>query len=433
MASKSLSSLLLIVAVLALTADASKLPPGITPCSRNDPELLNECAFRSAQAAIPFMAKGHPAFGLPPMDPLYVSEMRVDDSGTSYQITVNVLIRPFVITGLRDVKVKNFKIDLKTGEVTWSGFAPRLEMVGKYTGSGRIIFMPVRGSGSLNVTLINTEFTHTFRLIRAENRRSTKLRSVDFVTPRDSTIESAPGDVRIHLENLFNGDKRLVSCSFSNMLRFLFVSLACSICVVRAAGPSSRKLRIPSLNLAPLDPLQVKQIKIEQGQSRQFTIDLTLHDLEVTGLQDLKFKDLKIDPESGNFEVKGNAPLLTMLGTYDVRARLLLLPIVSDGGVNITLENVSFTFGLRLERKGKYAVPVDNKLDFMTSRPHIKLDRLINGNQAISDFVGEFFNQNWKEVVSDLGPPIAEALNLAATRAVTAVFTQVPYRDIFPA
>jgi Haemolymph juvenile hormone binding protein (JHBP) len=46
--------------------------------------------------------------------------------------------------------------------------------------------------------------------------------------------------------------------------------------------------------------------------------------------------------------------------------------------------------------------------------------------------MNEFLNENWREMVNELGPPVAEALNQVLTQLMTSIARTVPYDDIFP-
>jgi hypothetical protein len=43
-----------------------------------------------------------------------------------------------------------------------------------------------------------------------------------------------------------------------------------------------------------------------------------------------------------------------------------------------------------------------------------------------------FLNENWKELVRDLSPPIGEALSQVVQRILTNIFELVPFDEAFP-
>ena len=48
------------------------------------------------------------------------------------------------------------------------------------------------------------------------------------------------------------------------------------------------------------------------------------------------------------------------------------------------------------------------------------------------DNMNTFLNENWKELVRDLAPPIAEALSQVVQTILTNIFELVPFDEAFP-
>jgi len=46
--------------------------------------------------------------------------------------------------------------------------------------------------------------------------------------------------------------------------------------------------------------------------------------------------------------------------------------------------------------------------------------------------MNSFLNENWREVVRDLAPPVGEALGQALHTLLTDIFELVPYDEAFP-
>jgi hypothetical protein len=43
-----------------------------------------------------------------------------------------------------------------------------------------------------------------------------------------------------------------------------------------------------------------------------------------------------------------------------------------------------------------------------------------------------FLNENWREMVKDLGPPIVAVLSAATNQVIETVMKHVPYDELFP-
>jgi hypothetical protein len=46
--------------------------------------------------------------------------------------------------------------------------------------------------------------------------------------------------------------------------------------------------------------------------------------------------------------------------------------------------------------------------------------------------MNSFLNENWKELVRDLAPPVGDALGLIVERILTNLFERLPFDEAFP-
>jgi Haemolymph juvenile hormone binding protein (JHBP) len=42
---------------------------------------------------------------------------------------------------------------LKTGDVEWNFYMPQISLIGQYNVSGKVLLLPLRGHGDMNITL----------------------------------------------------------------------------------------------------------------------------------------------------------------------------------------------------------------------------------------------------------------------------------------
>jgi hypothetical protein len=73
--------------------------PFIKPCPKSD----LTCIRASAQAAVPFIAPGIPALGIPSVDPMRLDVIRGDQGG------LQLTFKNTVLTGMKDCAVDNVK------------------------------------------------------------------------------------------------------------------------------------------------------------------------------------------------------------------------------------------------------------------------------------------------------------------------------------
>ncbi|XP_046393775.1 circadian clock-controlled protein daywake-like [Ischnura elegans] len=208
-------------------------------------------------------------------------------------------------------------------------------------------------------------------------------------------------------------------------------------CIKEHAAPVIGRLKdgIPEFNVPPMDPLYVRKIRVENGG---LGISMQSGNVRIHGLS--KSKPIgqwmnKVSPPSFRWNLF--APRLEINSNYEVDGRILLLPIVGKGNLNITLTDVDYVYSFEcdLERRedGKeYLVPTTSHIDFKSSRMYTTLSNLFNGNKLLGNQMNYFLNENWREIQKEFGPPIADALAKAIRKIVNAITRKVPLDAIFP-
>lgn len=71
------------------------------------------------------------------------------------------------------------------------------------------------------------------------------------------------------------------------------------------------------------------------------------------------------------------------------------------------------------------------KLDFTTSRMHIQLSNLFNGDQLLSDTTNKFLNENWSDILNELKPVLKKAIGDIVNGVVGPFFGKFPYAQLF--
>ncbi|KAF4524409.1 hypothetical protein B566_EDAN009325 [Ephemera danica] len=198
-------AVLLLLAIAVHTSLARRLPSGITPCSRNEPDL-NACALRNGRLAIPILLKGIPSYGLPPFDPLRISEIRIDDPSSGRQVALDLTMRDVDIVGLRDISLDSISIDLSRKQASWSCSIPRVSLFGNYNASGRVLLLPIKGFGKMNITLDDLRLKYKFDYNLAQRGKD----GLERINVIDNNLEfEVKQRAYLDLENLFNGERSL--------------------------------------------------------------------------------------------------------------------------------------------------------------------------------------------------------------------------------
>lgn len=114
---------------------------------------------------------------------------------------------------------------------------------------------------------------------------------------------------------------------------------------------------------------------------------------------------------------------------------MLVLPIQGDGNANLIFDNLSLVVKYKpriVEKKGKIYIQTDKfALDFDTTRLHIQLENLFNGQKLLGDNMNLFLNENWRDILTELKPAINLALEELFKGIINRIFSRIPYNDIF--
>lgn len=86
-----------------------------------------------------------------------------------------------------------------------------------------------------------------------------------------------------------------------------------------------------------------------------------------------------------------------MILTYDIKGRILVLPIVGQGPGNLTLENPVFTYKFNYELATKannsYINMIDPLLTYTTSKMNFHLENLFNGDERLGKYSFVYYRQ----------------------------------------
>ncbi|XP_069681789.1 protein takeout-like [Periplaneta americana] len=193
-----LKSLIILAACSLLSGDAAlKLPSYIKACSYNDPNF-NQCALKHGKEAIPKLLNGDRKYGFPPLDPMYVEEVMVKESG----ITIKAI--NFTIEGARDVDLKHISVDFDKQTISFDLNVPQAIFRGKYEMAGKLVQLPISGNGDFNCTYedLYVNYKTEYKLVR---RKDGEI----YAKPTDYDLDFKPQNLIINFNNLFNGNKLL--------------------------------------------------------------------------------------------------------------------------------------------------------------------------------------------------------------------------------
>ena len=174
-------------------------------CRRSSPDF-EKCIQKTIMEAKPILMKGIPEIKFPQMEPLYQAKVALKEGNGNFKFSLNLAdaymaglskmtIESVKITGNPDSDM-TMKINLKT---------PQLSLTSKYAINGRILIVPVDGKGDMSLNFTQP----TMKVMIKAHPVASKKDGEKYLSLDSLTIDMRTKGGKVHLGNLFNGDKAL--------------------------------------------------------------------------------------------------------------------------------------------------------------------------------------------------------------------------------
>ncbi|KAK2582559.1 hypothetical protein KPH14_004850 [Odynerus spinipes] len=189
-----------IVCLLIIVAATTALDPpsNFKLCKRNDPRY-SDCIADAVTKAVTSLAGGLKAFKILPLEPLAVDNIKIGEAEGSVSLMQEY--KNIKLHGLtKGLVVKDYKIDFNKLILESDSFNPQVDFVADYKLNGKILLLPVRGSGKSNITMYNLRSHNVIYCEKFEKKGETYLRVKKY------DIKFHPEKVTLQFDNLFNGD-----------------------------------------------------------------------------------------------------------------------------------------------------------------------------------------------------------------------------------
>ncbi|KAJ8723087.1 hypothetical protein PYW08_002999 [Mythimna loreyi] len=184
---------------------------------------------------------------------------------------------------------------------------------------------------------------------------------------------------------------------------------------------------VPSMGIAVMDPMHVKQVKTSQAG-----LDMDFRNTNVTGLRHCKVLDLKRNGHLTNLDLKCS---VVMRGDYTLGGKLLIMPIEGSGRYSIKIHDIVVKIQFHVDvvpRDGDtYWVVKSWKFNTDVQKGvHFMFKNLFNGNKQLSDAVHQFANGNWKDIFQEVAPPIVKVIVSKLVEESTKLFDKMPLKKL---
>jgi hypothetical protein len=195
------------------------------------------------------------------------------------------------------------------------------------------------------------------------------------------------------------------------------------------------KSGIPEINVPSLEPLRIDEIAIFRGEPPS-NLKAFLRNIDVHGASDFQITKLKLNIDKNTYRLGVRFPKMTMVGDYDIDARLLVVPIKGSGKFTADITDIDGQGVLKAEiiqHTGHRQLNFTS-FDFAIKIGdyNIHLDNLFNGDEVLSKAASEILHENKGELIQGALPFIqrkAAEILLEAARKIT---DDLDYDKVFP-
>ncbi|KAG5888306.1 hypothetical protein JTB14_022194 [Gonioctena quinquepunctata] len=177
-----------------------KLPSYFKICHQSDPNL-EACLKKSVDELRPLLTKGIPELSIPSCEPLRIPEV-VIDQGTG-PVALRSVYTDIKVYGPSKFVIKQIKVDLKKDKLRLKFWLPQLEVICNYTLDGKILMMPIAGTGLSKANYSDIDATVTVKAERI------KKDGAIYYNVKDLFVNFDIARAQILFQDLFNGDKDL--------------------------------------------------------------------------------------------------------------------------------------------------------------------------------------------------------------------------------
>jgi len=207
----SLKMLLLILSssVLASSVHGSDFAEDLAACAAEN--LLNVCLRQTLEDLRPLMRTGIPQLNLPVTEPMNVEAIEFEQGVPP--VVVKAAFSNVVVKGLSNFVTDYIDADPNTQTLRIGLTVPEMDISGLYRINGEVFILPLEGSGSFTTKMTGVTAVGQSNILPMQNPSGKQVLQVD-----NSNIDFNIGRVFIHMNNLFNGENKLLADTVNKFL-----------------------------------------------------------------------------------------------------------------------------------------------------------------------------------------------------------------------
>ncbi|KAI5694042.1 hypothetical protein M8J75_009929 [Diaphorina citri] len=143
---------------------------------------------------------------------------------------------------------------------------------------------------------------------------------------------------------------------------------------------------IPEIGMDPFEPLHIDYVGIKKGQG-PVTLAGSFKNLIIHGPSNTTAVYTRFDLKRNKLDIGLFIPTIKVDATYDLKGKLLLLPLVGVGHAKLHLKNVSTNVATDIyfpKMAGEEVMVASSmKVNFSLTHMRVYLDNLFNGNKVL--------------------------------------------------
>jgi len=211
-----------------------------------------------------------------------------------------------------------------------------------------------------------------------------------------------------------------------------------SKCIIDSIEYLRPKLKsgIPELDVPPIEPLSLKEIKLRSGPN-QAQINANITNLMVHGPSSFKILDLQPDLPKTRFLVQFTIPTLYFEGDDDIDMNVLIVKYKGKGPIHGNFTNYVFNCllkGDKVERNNTTYIQFRKfTLTLHRGKSYLHLGNLFGENGAVlGEATNALLSDNTDLFIDEIKPVLEQSLAAKLTNIANNITQRFSYQELFP-
>ncbi|XP_011138542.1 circadian clock-controlled protein [Harpegnathos saltator] len=213
------TAILLAVATISAATALEEIPKFLQICDASmETEKFEQCAIESISKLQPYLQTGVEKYNIPSLEPLKLKRLKFNPA-----TGLRMQAKNLNIYQASNFKINKLKFNLDNLHLQLDVFLPNILIEAQYDINGKILLLPVYGSGNLHVNASNCIGACTI-----QGKRYTDSEGVEKVHISEFGMKITVGKATFKIDNLFNGDKVLgdiINSAINNNLDLFLIEL----------------------------------------------------------------------------------------------------------------------------------------------------------------------------------------------------------------